>query len=313
MDEGVQAANRAMQDHARPFRQGVLSESTDESDTAMLNEWLSHRHFVEVDSTQSYVEREHKSFDQSRLTVVSADFQTAGRGTRERTWHADRGMSALMTFFFRFPQECDNAFVNRNAPNVTQVVAVSAVDVLRETVLDLDDVSFGIKWPNDIVANGMKLGGILARAEPSPGPRLDAIIVGIGVNMNTPQVVLDTIERPVWPATSLRALAGDRDETTFDVEAFRSRLALKFAANLRRFFVDGFAAFRERVNASEVHIGRTVLFRVSQAETFEGTYLGVDENGHILLALEGAEVKAFPAGEIVPRPPALGADSAKED
>jgi len=262
-----------------------------------LAEWVCPIHFDELDSTQKYVERECASFDQGKLTVVSADFQNAGRGTGERTWCATQGQSALMTFYFTFPSSCSNDFVNRNAPNVTQVLASCAVNVLTATAMQtcasgVASCRFGVKWPNDVVVNDHKIGGVLARALFSAG-RLDRIIAGIGVNINTSQADLDEIKRPVWPATSLQVVTG----RTHDVGAFRRDLSLAFAGALQTFFVSGFASFRESLGAMDVFVGRSVTFRIHET-AIEGTYLGTNEEGHILLRTEGG-VQAYPSGEII--------------
>ncbi|CAE7746941.1 birA, partial [Symbiodinium pilosum] len=222
----------------------------------------------EIDSTQSFVEREHESFNQEKLTAVSADFQSKGRGTGGRSWHATKAQSVMVSFFFRFPSEQTNDFVNTNAPNVTKVLAVAAVDTLHWATDGAQN--FGIKWPNDVVVEGCKIGGILARAVPFRG-RLDGIIVGIGININTSRADLDAIARPVWPATSLLALSGRE----FDVAAIRRRLLGAFALELKRFFIDGFAGLRDRVNRLDVLLGSEVWFRVHESEepfrcVFEG-------------------------------------------
>jgi len=297
-DEDLQARIQAL----RASRRAGATATPNDTSASWLAEWIDHRHFDEIDSTQDYVEREHASFDQTKLTVVSANFQTAGRGTRDRAWHATQAQSALMTFFFCFPSECSDSFVNRNAPNVTQILAVSAVDTLRAAVFCQEGLAFGVKWPNDVMVNGKKIGGILARAEMSPGLRLDKIMVGVGVNVNTPQAELDEIERPVWPATSLHAVTGD--ETIYDVEAFRNKLTFNFAAALRNFFVEGFGGFRERVNSLDVQVGKKVFFRVSSECVIEGTFMGVNDSGHILLRRDSGKdagaVSTYPSGEIVP-------------
>jgi len=263
-----------------------------------LDEWVDHRHFEEIDSTQSYVEREHHHFNQEKLTAISADYQFAGRGTGSRAWHAVKAQSVIVSFFFRFPPELADGFVNSNAPNVTKVLAVSAVDTLHWA---LDTRTFGIKWPNDIVTEGCKIGGILARAVPLRG-RLDGIIVGIGINVNTSPEDLHAISRPVWPATSLMALAG-RD---FDVASIRQRLMCAFSAELKRFFYGGFPAFRDRVNGMEVLLGTEVWFRVHDAQdAFQCVFEGIQEDGLILLRMPSGEVQALPSGEIV-QPPSPG-------
>lgn len=269
----------------------------------LVDAWVVHQHFDELDSTQTFVEREHASFDQHLLTAVSADFQTAGRGTRDRSWLASRGKSVLVSFFFRFPRDCETDFVNRSAPNVTKVLAIAAVEALQwasrgHLNRERDELTFGIKWPNDVVVDGGKIGGILARAIPSPGPRLDGIIVGIGLNINTAEADLNGIDRPVWPATSLHAAVGSQH--VYDLESIRWRLIQNFARELQIFFVGGFPAFRERVNGLEVLLGTQVCFRVSDAEVLDGAFAGVDDDGLIILQLPSGESKAFPSGEIVP-------------
>eukprot|EP00931_Biecheleriopsis_adriatica_P010008 TRINITY_DN111101_c0_g1_i1.p1 TRINITY_DN111101_c0_g1~~TRINITY_DN111101_c0_g1_i1.p1 ORF type:complete len:332 (-),score=50.12 TRINITY_DN111101_c0_g1_i1:3-968(-) len=264
---------------------------------SLLADWVDHRHFEELDSTQAYVEREHETFDQFKLTAVSADYQTAGRGTSNRSWQAVKAQSILVSFFFRFPYECESDFVNRSAPNVTKVLAVSAVQSLQWATQG-HGLDFGIKWPNDIVVSGCKVGGILARAVPFNG-RLEGIIVGIGVNVNTSQSELDQISRPVWPAGSLLSVTGTQ---VFDVAAIRGRLLGEFALELKRFFGGGFPSFRERVNRLEVLMGKRVWFRVSEKDEFGCTFEGIQEDGLILLRLDSGEVKSFPTGEIIPQP-----------
>lgn len=198
-------------------------------------------------------------------------------------------------------EECSTAFINRNAPNVTQLLAVSTVDVLRRTARTQDGLCFSVKWPNDVIVNDMKIAGILARAEASAGSRLDRIIVGIGVNLNAPQADLDLIERPLFPATSLRAISGS--ESVYDVSAFRQELAASFAAALRKFFIEGFAGILEQLNALDVYLNRRICFQVNQHTTFDATYLGINESGHVTLRLDDGNVKVFPSGEVLLQTP----------
>lgn len=282
--------------------QSPLAETV-AAEGAVLSDWVDHKHFEELDSTQSFVETSHEDFDQTKVTVVSADFQTNGRGTGERIWHASRGRSLLATFYFRFPADCSNTFVNRNAPNVTKVLALSAISALSKVAEGLPGVDgsalrFGVKWPNDIVVSGRKIGGILARAVPFNG-RLEGIILGIGINVNTPAADLAQIDRPVWPATSLYALTGE--ERLFDVADLRRRLIGEFASELPSYFAGGFSAFRQRVNDLEVLMGTKVRFRVHTTRELEGIFEGVDDDGLIVLRLPGGEVQSFPSGEIIPQ------------
>merc|ERR1712216_823310 len=117
---------------------------------------------------------------------------------------------------------------------------------------------------------------------------------GIGVNVNTPQEELDEIERPVWPATSLRALTGV-DE---DIVELRRQLVWRFASELQTYFAGGFAIFRERVNSLEVLLGARVCFRVhKRQEPEEGIFEGVSDDGLIQLRRAGGDLRTYPSGE----------------
>jgi len=295
----------------RVARRAGATEVGDVSDEE-LAKWIDVKHFEEIDSTNSYVEREFANFNIAKLTVVSTDSQTAGRGTRGRSWHTAPGHCALLTYFVSFPPECSTEFVNRNAANATQVLALSTVTALQETASARGcKISFGVKWPNDVIADGGKIAGILARAEPSPGPRLDRMILGVGVNINLPESDLDQINgsRTAWPATSLLAaeaafarngkLQPPAATTACSVEDFRQCLTMHFAKALKEFFVGGFAAFNDRVHAVDVYVGKKVYFKVSEEHVIRAIYLCLNESGHIVLQHDDGKTSVYPSGEIL--------------
>lgn len=128
---------------------------------------LEHRHFAEIDSTHAWVERNYGQLDPSRLTLISADFQTAGRGTGGRQWAAPNQKSALCTFYFTLPDR-----LKGQAASFLQVAALSFLGTLRKRVcfgLEKTGLDFRLKWPNDLMLNGKKVGGILSRMVINPG------------------------------------------------------------------------------------------------------------------------------------------------
>ena len=78
--------------------------------------------FRELDSTQTYAEAHRADFAAAKLTAVCADAQTAGRGTRGRSWVAVPGTAVLMTFHFVFPAACahESAAQDQKAHKVTR-------------------------------------------------------------------------------------------------------------------------------------------------------------------------------------------------
>jgi len=171
---------------------------------------LNHIHFEEIDSTQKHVKREFERLPTDRLTLITADFQTDGVGKGDRTWVVAKKKSVLATFAFHFPQGCSTKFCNDNAKNVSHVVALAALQVLRAAVPPefTNGFVFNLKWPNDVFVNGKKMGGILAEAVTSRdaggAARLGGVIVGIGLNINKGAEELAKIKRAVASSVAVK-------------------------------------------------------------------------------------------------------------
>lgn len=122
--------------------------------------------------------------------VVVCDYQEAGRGRMGRNWAAPPGSSLLLSLILR--------------PDLQPVQVLRATMICGLAVLDAVEaatgVSAGLKWPNDIVVGGAKLGGILTEGGLS-GAKVEYLVVGIGINVNLdPGSLPDGLR---MPATSL--------------------------------------------------------------------------------------------------------------
>src|SRR5262249_59077834 len=105
--------------------------------------------------------------------VVLAEEQTAGRGRAGRSWHSERGAGLYVTLLLR-PK-----LAPAQAPLLTMLAGLSAhTAVLAETGLSAE-----LKWPNDLLLNGKKVGGMLTEMHAEPSA-VRFVIIGIGVNVN---------------------------------------------------------------------------------------------------------------------------------
>lgn len=136
-------------------------------------------------------------------TLVMADRQTAGRGRLGRAWHSAPGLGLYLSVVLR-PKEPAGR-IGRYALMAAVAACTACRTVAGERVR--------IKWPNDLLAGGAKLGGILA--EVRSGAAGQELVVGLGVNVNHRE--MDFPEELRGAATSLRAL---RDGEPVDREAF---------------------------------------------------------------------------------------------
>ena len=135
--------------------------------------------------------------------AVTADFQTAGRGRRGRSWDAAPGQNVLLSVVLR------PAFPQADAWQLGFLSALAVADALAGLGFDAQ-----IKWPNDVLIGGDKIAGILVETVRAERLSEWAAIAGIGLNVN--QDRFPDTSRLLHPATSLRLLTA-RDWDVADV------------------------------------------------------------------------------------------------
>lgn len=141
-------------------------------------------------------------------TLVLADEQTAGRGRLGRSWLAPAGSSLLLSLLFR------PSWTPPQAVRLTMICSLAAAEAIEEQT----GLHVNLKWPNDVMIDGKKVGGVLTELSVIGGV-LDYAVVGVGLNVNfdpslTPQLsdsatsLLRESGRPVSRLSLLAALLG---------------------------------------------------------------------------------------------------------
>ena len=240
---------------------------------ALPRPWRGH-YYDAVDSTQDEARAAARRGAPNRSVFV-ADFQRAGRGRQGRTWLADRGMALLVTLLFR---------ETNSAPTPFRWTSLSSV-ALAESVEDLLGLTAAIKWPNDLMLSDRKLAGILGETSFDGQDLL--VIVGIGVNVNTPSADLADIP---GGATSLAAACGHR--------ADRGQLLLKLVHRvdywLGRTPAELHAAWESRL------WGRGQRLRlVDVGEKQDVIVLGANPDGSLRIRLPSGAERTTTTGELI--------------
>jgi BirA family biotin operon repressor/biotin-[acetyl-CoA-carboxylase] ligase len=210
---------------------------------------------------------------------VWADEQTAGRGRRGRAWLSPPG-----NLYLSLVLRPDGA--PSRAAQLGFVAALGLGDALA--ALTGPALHLRYKWPNDLLANGKKLAGILLESETSAKDRVDFVVVGIGVNIVSAPVDVE------FPATSLAAegIAGITPPVL--LEGF----ARHFEDWVRRWREEGFAPVRAAWLARASGLGERVRVRLERS-TLTGRFLDLDDDGALVLdAAEGR--RRIAAGEVFP-------------
>jgi len=212
--------------------------------------------------------------------VVLAERQTAGKGRLGRRWFAPSQSSLLMSIVLRPRLE------PLQAQRMTMICSLGAAQAI-EGVTGLHPA---IKWPNDLLLTGKKLGGVLTELGVSGG-RLHYAIVGMGLNVNLDLCQLPDVMSPPTSLLSELGRAVDRQVLLLSILSRVDALYARFEAGW-----SPHADWRKRLDT----IGRTVS--VGEADgVVTGVAEDVDADGALLIRTSDGGVRRMLAGDVTLR------------
>jgi BirA family transcriptional regulator, biotin operon repressor / biotin---[acetyl-CoA-carboxylase] ligase len=235
-------------------------------------------HFFKTDSTNR-VAMDLGHADAPEGTVVLAEEQTAGRGRAGHSWHSERAAGIYVTLLLR-PQ-----IAPMQAPLLTMMAGLSAHKAIQEQ----SGLTVDLKWPNDLLIGGKKVGGILTEMHAEPA-QVRFVIVGVGLNVNHEEFP-DELSNI---ATSLRVESG-REQSRLELLV---RLLREFEGDYNRFLANSAASVIERFTShSSFATGKRV--RVTSAtESFTGLTQGLGPDGLLRVKRDGGQMVTVIAGDI---------------
>jgi BirA family biotin operon repressor/biotin-[acetyl-CoA-carboxylase] ligase len=230
----------------------------------------------ELDSTNEEARRLAEAGEAGPLWITAAR-QTAGRGRRGRAW--DTGAGNLATTLLLRP----------DAPQaVTGQLSFAAALAAAEMASHFaPGANISVKWPNDVLAEGRKLAGLLLEG----GPQKDKqawLAIGIGVNLAChPGPQPGSLAATSLPQLGVAAPSCDQALTV---------LAARFAHWYDAWMGQGFPILRDAWLKRASGLGALITARLPH-ETRQGVFEGIDGSGALLLN-EGGQVRAIAAGEV---------------
>jgi len=219
----------------------------------------------EVDSTSTRLMARAAAGERSGA-CLAAEWQSAGRGRRGRSWVASLGASLTFSLLWRF---------ERGAGHLAGLSLAAAVAVAR-ALAACGVAGVRVKWPNDLLVDFRKIAGILVETSGEmQGPSV--AVIGIGVNYRLGEADLERIDQPVTDVVSAAAVAPSRN-------VLLGRLLAELVASLDAFERYGFES--ARADWRELHAcqGRRVLVLPAQGGAFDAEVLDVAEDGTLLVA-----------------------------
>lgn len=219
----------------------------------------------------------------SDATLVVADSQSAGRGRLAgRSWISPPGTGLYFSLILR-PHLAPQDF-----PKLTLAAGLALCKAIKSHT----PCQPGLKWPNDLFLHGRKCGGILTETQAVTGTGQTAVVIGIGLNVNTPSESFSGDLRT--KATSLLAETGAAYDRGSLLAAILAELDLAVARLTQGDFQGILAEWRQR----DIHAGQQVSWMNTQGRIITGLSLGPDEEGLLRIRDGRGEVHSVISGDI---------------
>ena len=229
-----------------------------------------------LDSTNSELLR--REAPAHGVAALIAERQTGGRGRRGKAWASPLAAHLYLSLSRQFSGGL------ARLGGLSLVAGVATAEALQEA--GYADVR--LKWPNDLVVEGRKLGGLLVEGGGEHAGPVRAVI-GLGLNVRMPDTVAATLDQPWTDLTRLMDPAPSRN-------ALAARLLTHLLPALDQFDVEGLTPFLGRYARFDALTGREVVVHLA-GDSQIGIAAGIAEDGALRVRVEGEE-RVFHAGEV---------------
>ncbi len=212
-------------------------------------------------------------------SVLAVELQTAGRGRIGRVWHSGLGNALTFSLLWRFD----------GGLNALSGLSLAVGLAILRALQKFKACGVGLKWPNDILAPSGKLGGVLIEAQGDMyGP--SAVVIGIGINCNLPQVIEQLITQPAAALDQVCAVPPTRNRL---LAAVLQQLALV----LDEFSRTGIAHLRLEWEQYHAQQNLPVQLKMPDGVMISGIARGVSEGGELRLETTQG-IRQFNSGEV---------------
>jgi BirA family biotin operon repressor/biotin-[acetyl-CoA-carboxylase] ligase len=220
-----------------------------------------------------------RALEPDAALLVAAEEQTTGRGRRGRRWHSPAGAGATFSILRQV----------RCAPGALAGLSLAVGVACARALRHLGAAEAQLKWPNDLLLRGGKLGGILIETRQlGPGT---AVVVGIGINCRASEALaarlgrrLAALDESLRPAPPRNVVIGT--------------LAREVLAALEVFAARGLGPFAEDWREMHAHEGRRLRVRLAGGRTLSGIAAGLAPDGALQLRTR-AGVRRIASGTII--------------
>lgn len=229
-----------------------------------------------IDSTNRYLLSKQTS---QHGMVALAEEQTQGRGRLGRAWVSPFGSNLYLSLLWQFTGNM------QKLAGLSLVSGIATVNALESYGLK----QIQLKWPNDILFKQQKLGGILVETKQTNNESINAVI-GIGINAHMPTDASQIINQPWIDIYSITGKQPNRNRLA-------SFILNELARALAIFQSQGLNAFHDEWQRLDAFHKQKVFINNQQGLTKEGIARGIDQNGNLVIEIEG-KLQTFNSADV---------------
>lgn len=226
-----------------------------------------------IDSTNSYLRQLSVTEAIEDFTVVVANYQTNGRGQMGTQWDSQESKNLMVSVFK------DVSYLDLEIHYyISKVVSLSILEALKTFYIK----NLKVKWPNDILSENKKIGGILIENVIKQN-KLSATIIGFGININ--QTEFDHLPQ----ASSMRLISG----RVYVLEEVLQAILVKLQNNFKILEKNKFEILKKAYEKHLFRKDKPSTFKDIEGQLFSGYIKGVSNSGNLQVLVEDNIIKEF--------------------
>lgn len=220
-------------------------------------------------------------------TIVLTEFQRSGKGRLNRKWLSEPGQNLLMSILLR--PEIEVEMAQKIALAITTILIDAIKDFLKNRKFTISGLE--AKWPNDILLNGKKLGGILAETR-LQNKTIKTLVIGIGLNVNS--TIQEMPEEIRDSAISIREIIGKK----IIIEDLISYFLKRFEENYTKYERSNYAGVVTNWKKYCNQFGQAIVVK-KPVKDETGIFHDINTEGYLIYRTRSGKVKKLISGDIV--------------
>ena len=234
---------------------------------ATLKQLNSLQIFYQTSSTNELL-MEQMLNEPIQANVVLAEYQTRGVGRRGKHWLSGLTSGLCLSIGWHFDQ----------IPKTFTALSLATGVVLAKSIRQIANSNIQLKWPNDLIYNNSKLGGILIESRGQHAGVAD-VVIGIGINFNLPELISDALVQKV---TDLNMIFGDTPSRNY----MAALIINNMFKLLSLYSEQGFEQYIDDWRNLDYLRGNKALLSLT-TEDVKGTVVDIDEYGNLIMSVNG--------------------------